>query len=422
MFLADEEKRMYEGEYGPGVQKCMDLLIRFGNAFGAERMARVNYAHISTNIPNDFLEEMTGGADRGRTLCSLHAVFDPMHWKEKHGLVAAEGETVAGGMATTDENEFIPRIKRLKELGFLPTFTCVPYAVGVVPRQGDVCIWTGSSGQAFSNSIFGARANREGMPSALASAITGRTPYMGLLLKENRHAQVLVEIDNLDVDNFTIADYGALGYYAASIAGLRNIVINGLPDAMSVEQCKYLTSPLPVSGACTLCHIPGVTPEAPTLEASLGNRKPEETVAFGKKEMEETYDKLTTAGDGDVELVVIGCPHCTIWELGKLASLLEGKRVHEGVKLMIGASKPVYTLARETGYADIIEKAGGFFENACTSVLNPLLFLGGGVGIVATDSARAAHYMVRLTAGTTRVFYGDTANCIDSAITGKWGG
>jgi len=422
MFLTDEEKRMFDGEYGPGVQKCMDLLVRFGNAFGAERMAKVNYAHISTNIPNEFLEEMTDGAGKGRTMCSLHAVFDPVHWKEKHGLVAGEGESVAGGMATTDEKEFIPRIKRLKQLGFLPTFTCVPYIVGVVPRQGDVCIWTGSSGQAFSNSIFGARANREGMPSALASAITGLTPYMGHLVEENRYAQVLVKVEGLDVEGLTIADYGAIGYHAASIAGVRNIVVSGLPGAMSIEQCKYLTSPLPVSGACTMCHIPGVTPGSPTLEAALGNKTPEETIVFGKKEMQETYDKLTTATREDVDLVIMGCPHLTIWELREMASLLEGKKVHEGVRLMVGVSKPVYNLAQETGYTDTIEKSGGFFENACTSVLNPLLFLGGGIGVVATNSARAAHYIARLTGGRTKVFYGDTARCIESAITGKWGG
>ena len=422
MYLTDEEKRMYDGEYGTGVQKCMDLLVRFGDAFGAERMEKVNYAHISTNIPNAFLEQMTAGADRGRTLCSLHAVFDPAHWREKYGLVAREGETIAGGLTTTDEKEFAPRLKRLRELGFLPTFTCVPYIIGIVPRQGDVCIWTGSSGQVFSNSVFGARANREGMPSALASAITGLTPCMGFLLKENRYAQVLVKVEDPDVENWTTADYGALGYFIGGIAGVRNAVITGLPDALSIEQCKLLTSPLPVSGACTMCHIVGVTPEAPTLEAALGNKKPQETVVFGVKELKEAYEMLNSADDSAVDLVVIGCPHLSIWELRELASLLDGKKIQPNVRLMLGVSSPVYLLARETGYIDVIERAGGFFENSCASLLNPLLFLGNTPRILATNSARGAHYIVRLTGGKTKVFYGDAASCINSAITGKWGG
>lgn len=422
MHLTDEEKRMYNGEYGPGVQKCMDLLVRFGDAFGAEKMEKVNFAHISTNIPNAYLEEMTAGATQGRTLCSLHAVFDPGHWREAYGLVAKPGETIAGGLTTVDENEFKPRLKRLLELGFLPTFTCAPYLIGTVPRQGQVFIATGSSGQVFCNSILAARANREGMPSALASAITGLTPSTGFMLKENRYAQVVINVENADVEKWSTADYGALGYFIGALAGVRNAAIVGLPKQLSAEQCKLLMSPLPVSGACTLCHIVGVTPEAPTLEIALGNKKPEQTAVFSKKELKETYGKLNSAVDTAVDLVVLGCPHLSIWELQEVASLLGNKKVKKNVKLMIGASRPVHTFAKDAGYADVIEKAGGFFENSCASLLNPLLFLGGGSRVTATNSARAAHYMVRLTGGKTKVFYGDAASCIRAAITGKWGG
>jgi len=422
MLLTDEQKRMYDGEYGLGVQKSMDLLVRFGDAFGATRLAKVNYAHMSTNIPNDFLSEMTEGVDKCRTLCSLHAVFNPKHWREKYGLVTKPGESIAGGLSTTDEKEFIPRLSRLKALGFLPTFTCVPYIIGIVPRQRDVCIWTGTSGQVFSNSIFGARANREGMPSALSSAITGLTPEMGHLIDENRYAQLLIKVEDPNVENWTIADYGALGYFIGALAGARNAVVVGLPKQLSIEQCKYLTSPLPVSGACTMCHIVGVTPEAPTPEVALGNKKPEETAVFGKKELKDSYDRLNTGDVDGTDLVVLGCPHLSIWELRELASLLDGKKIHQDVKLMIGTAKPIYTLANETGYTGIIEKAGGFFENACTSVFNPLFFLGSRPRIAATNSARAAHYIVRLTEGRTKVFYGDVHDCINAAITGKWGG
>ena len=41
MLLTDEEKRMHPGEYGPGVQRAMDLLVKYGNAFDAERLVEV---------------------------------------------------------------------------------------------------------------------------------------------------------------------------------------------------------------------------------------------------------------------------------------------------------------------------------------------------------------------------------------------
>ena len=39
MLLSDDEERMYAGEQGPAVQKAMDLLVRYGEALGAERLA-----------------------------------------------------------------------------------------------------------------------------------------------------------------------------------------------------------------------------------------------------------------------------------------------------------------------------------------------------------------------------------------------
>lgn len=35
-----EEQGMLEGRYGPGVQKSMKMLVEYGEAFGAEKMAR----------------------------------------------------------------------------------------------------------------------------------------------------------------------------------------------------------------------------------------------------------------------------------------------------------------------------------------------------------------------------------------------
>lgn len=38
MLLSDDEERMLAGEEGPAVQKAMDLLVRYGEALGAERL------------------------------------------------------------------------------------------------------------------------------------------------------------------------------------------------------------------------------------------------------------------------------------------------------------------------------------------------------------------------------------------------
>ncbi|MCP4110050.1 MAG: DUF521 domain-containing protein [Desulfobacteraceae bacterium] len=45
MILTEEEKRMLGGEEGPGVQKAMEFLIEYGEAFDAQKLTEVNSSH-----------------------------------------------------------------------------------------------------------------------------------------------------------------------------------------------------------------------------------------------------------------------------------------------------------------------------------------------------------------------------------------
>ena len=419
VLLIDEERRMLDGEYGSGTQMAMSLLKRFGEAFDAEKMVKARFVHLNIDFPPSLLDQMTAGVSKARTTTTLHAVFNPKYWREKHGIVGKKGQRL-GGIAPCDEEEFDRNVDIGKRLGFLPTFTCVPYVGGIVLRQNDVFVALGSSGQVAANSIFAARAARESASTVLAASITGVTPYMGLLRQENRYAEVLIKVEGINFDMLTHADYGALGYFIGEVGGTRNVVIDGLPTTLSLEQFKFLSSPLPVSGAVTMCHIVGVTPEAPTLEAALGGKKAKEEVKAGEKEIRKVYEKLNNARDRSVDLVAIGCPHCLIEELAEIASLLDGKKVSGGVRLLVATSNSTYALARDAGYADIIEKAGAIVSNCCIAIANPFFTLQSS-HVTATNSARCAHYAQRVTGGKTTVCFGDTRRCINAAITGRWG-
>ena len=417
MVLNDDEKRMLNGDYGPGVQRCMKLLVQWGELFGAERMVKVDSVHLSTNFPTDAVMEMSEGVERAKAFSTLHAVYNPRYWRERFGVVV---EKIAGGYGETGEGKFEERMRLLRKLGFLPTFTCSPYTIGVLPRPGNVLCWTGSSGQVISNAFFGARAGRESVSTCFAAAITGKTPLMGHLKKENRYAEVLIRVSkDLDLSGFTEAEYGALGYYIGEAVSSRNAAIEGLPSDLTFEHGRMILSPLPVSGACVMCHIIGVTPEAHTVGEAMGGRK-YETIVAGKRELAEACDKLNNAESREVDMVVIGCPHLTIKEIGEIASLLEGKRVRENVRLIVGVSRPTFTLAEECGYVDPIEKGGGMLVNNCIGPLNPFMFLKDGARVAATNSARAAHYMQRMSGGKTKTLYGDMKRCIEAAIKGRW--
>lgn len=246
---------------------------------------------------------------------------------------------------------------------------------------------------------------------------------MGLLVPENRYASHLVELKDLNVSDWTIAHYHCLGYYIGSqVPGFKPVAVKGLPPNLPFDFARALVISMPTSGAVTLAHIVGTTPEAPTLEAALGNNKPQQVIRVGKREMKKTWERLNVWKDDTVEHVTFGCPHATIDEIGRIAGLLEGKTLK--TTMLIGASAPVEALARQQGWADIIEKAGGHFLPACPSIANPFTRadIAGDkqANSAATSSARSAHYIASVCG--VNVFFGNEEECVNAAITGKWKG
>jgi len=411
MLLTDEQKRMFEGGYGSGTQKAMTMLVEYGDVWDAERMVKVHSAHTGLG-GGDWLKQILEGVDHLRAFTTTHAGQSGGSRYAK--AIGLKEEFVQEGEKAQSETLALCIPK-----GFVPAMTCTPYLVGNVPTAGRVFSWPGSSGIIIGNSIFGARGNRDAMPASMASAITGLTPDMLLLKKENRYGQVLFKLEDLDLENFTRADYGAVGYYIGGVAETKNVVVDGIPDTVSFDHLKFFLSPQPVSGAVAMCHIVGVTPEAPTVEEALGHKKPEKTIKVGKKEFREAWESLHTAKKDDVEVVFFGCPHLSITEIGEIARLLEGKKIADCVRLIVSTAEQIYTLAQRIGYIDIIENAGGVVVTGICIQGFPYPQLKVPATTGATNSARAASYQARR---GIDIQYGSVESCINAAITGKWGG
>ena len=413
MYLEDDEKSMLAGEQGDGVRRSMDLLVKLGESFDAERLMPVSYAHISYDFcPEKFWNLMTEGLTGTPHRVTTHPSYQPELWKE-WGLPLADNWI----------GEHERKLAGFKHLGWLRTETCAEYLLGITPRVGDVVSMGGSCMQVANNSLFGARVDRMGILVSLAAAVCGRTPLMGLLLPENRYARHIVELDDIDVSGWTGAHYHCLGYLIGDrIPGFEPIAVTGLPERLPFDMLRALVISMPTSGAITLAHVVGNTPEAATLEAACGGTVSEDVLTVTKKDLSETWERLTV-GDGDtVEHVAFGCPHATIDEIGQIAALLEGKTIK--TSLLIGASAPVEALARRQGWADTIENAGGHFLSVCPSIGNPFTRrdIAGEkqARSAATNSARSAHYLA--TVSGVNVFFGTGKECIDAAISGKWRG
>jgi predicted aconitase len=409
MNLTDEQKRMYDGEYGPGTQKAISMLVEYGEVWDAERMVKVH--NVDSILGGaEWLEQMLDGVERVRALTTIHAGHSG--GREYAKSIGLKEEVFQQGEKTEKETLDICVPK-----GFIPAMTCTPYLVGNVPMAGRVFSWSGSSGIIIGNSVFGGRGNRDAGPTSVASAITGLTPEMLLLKKEHRYGQVLFELEDLDIENFNEADYGAIGYYIGGIANEKNAVINGIPENISFDHLRALLTPQPVSGAVAMCHIVGVTPEAPTVEEALGHKKPEMTVKIGKKELREGWESLHTADKDEVEVVSFGCPQLGITEIGKVARLLEGKKVAGSVKFVVSTVEQIYILAKRMGFIEMIENAGGIVVNGICVMGFPYGQLEKPATTGATNSAKAASYQAR---SGIKIQYGSFEDCVNAAIKGKW--
>jgi predicted aconitase len=409
MYLTDQEEEMAAGKYGAGVEKCMDILIKFGEAFGAEKMVEISSAHTMPKEPIELLKEMTDGVAQTAIFTTLHPVmsgFNPRQWR-KMGIPES--------FALEETAAFEQRQHVYRRLGFYQTYTCLPMLVGNLPRKGDYLSWIGSGAQIMVNSLIGARTNRDGTLVTLASAITGRSPLMGLFLDENRYADIVVELDGLDPLQLTATDLGAIGYYVGGKAQEKNIVINGLSRSFEITRLKYLMAPLSTSGAVSICHVVGVTPEARTLEEALGHRKPSEVLTVGRKEIETT--KALYGEAGPIDMALFGCPHCTVPELREMAALLDRKRVGTHRRLWVGMAYQMYHLAEKMGYVQVVEDAGGVITSSCMATI-PDAPIPEDVKTIATNSFKAAHYITRLTRGKVNVVIQDMPACIQ-AVTGK---
>jgi cis-L-3-hydroxyproline dehydratase len=404
MILTDEEQKMCDGAYGPGMEKAMNLLIQFGEAFEAERMLEVKSCHILNSDPFDWVLDVTEGVKEVRTFTTTHPLVPPLKWK-------AMG--IPENMVKEQLTHAKKRYELYRRLGINLTSTCIACFIGDFLKKGDVFCWSGTEGSIFANSIFGALGNREAGPISFLSAITGKTPEILLHKQENRYGQFLVEMEQLDWSHFNKAKYGALGYYIGNITKDKNVVITGMPDC-GFDEMKHLLSALPVSGTTGICHIVGLTPEAPSLEDALGHSLPEDKIRVGEKEISQAWDELATAKGSNVDIIALGCPHSSIKEFREVASLLQGKKISGNVSLWIAASDQTAILARRMGYSDIIEKSGGVITDTCIGVVAPWMKN----KKVATNSARVAYFTAFL--GVNEILYGSMKDCLSAAINGNW--
>jgi hypothetical protein len=422
MKLTDAEQAMLDGAHGRAKQKAMDLLVRYGEALGAERLVDVKNVAGTWNAGSPAMKPF---AEKG-----MDAVFSKFNLDsdevvetpntEVYTCQLIHGIDTQNADVTGVASEAVERQKQAEKYfgarGVAMFNTCTPYQVGNVPVRGEHCAWMESSAVVYCNSVLGARTNTEGRESAGAASITGKIPYWGYHLEENRYGTHLVEVE-FDVDD--MMEWGLLGYAVGEVVQDQIPVLKGIRRTPSMIKLKHFGAAASSSGGIELYHIPGTTPEAPTLEAAFGTKKPVATIRYGQAERRTAYENLnSSAKDTDVDFVMLGCPHNSIEQVWTAAKLLEGKKLSPNTQLWIFTPRALRDTAELNGYGKMIRDAGAhLMSDTCPSIGR---ILPKGTKVAATDSAKQAHYLPAIM--KVQTWFGSVAECVNAALTGKWRG
>lgn len=412
MNLTEDESAMLSGDAGPAVQKAMQILVALGESFGAERLVPINNVHmagssvlVAEEAGTRFVEDIRkqGGKFVTRVTTNPTAV-DPTQWKE---IGIPESDSVLQTRLTD----------AYAGMGANGCNTCIPYLVGNMPRFGEHMAWGESSAVVFANSVCGARTNREGGPSGLASALTGRTPEYGFHLAQNRYGKFLIQVETSLRD---MTDYGTLGYFAGRIAGQDTPVFTGIPSAPTLEELKALSAALASSGSVSMFHAVGVTPEAPTLEAAFGGRTPEKVLVFGDAEKEQAEAALNREPSDHVDWILVGCPNASVQEIREVADALQGRKVHQDVALWVTTAGAMYAMAERNGYIRTIQEAGGIVVRETCPFLarSRVIAPNKGYRTLTTNSAKMAFYAPGQFGLPTH--YGNLGRVMRAALDGVW--
>ncbi len=417
MHLTDDEKGILDGDQGETAQKCMQFLVAYGEAAGAERLVDLDGTvdlHPGTFwvpdyiIPPEEIEALANKGDKFKVPTFANKSTAP-------GFIF-DGWENCGTLPNSDPDyhkKCMEPFKSWIRMGMVPTFSCDSYLVSsYLPAVGQHCAWVESSAIPWVNAVLGARSNFDG---CFQTAYLGKAPAYDMHLDENRTATILVECA---CELKTDMDYDLFGWAVGEAAGLEVPALVGIGKPTTSQLVK-MNSALNTGGNVRMYHIPGVTPEAPTLEAAFKGNKHKRKITIDRTDLKRVYEMMTYASNDHVDFVYLGCPHYNIEELRKVARLLDGKKCK--TPLWVMTNPLTYKAAEMMGIKAAIQTAGGvLLSGSCPGLLMGEMPPG---TVMATDAAKQNYYITGIVyPKKLEVWYGTTEDCIEAAATGKWKG
>jgi predicted aconitase len=408
MQLNDEEQAMRAGALGEARRWAIEHQITVGEFFDAAGLVPVSQAHIMADTESlgeagiAFLEGLAAMPEAERRV-RIPTLTDPRGLDFQTYKRLGQTEDMAALETRT--------IAALRAFGVLMTDTCINYQTILPPARGEHLAMGDTGVVIYSNSVFGARSNFEGGPSALAAALTGRTPRYGYHLDEcrrpTRHFKASVTPRDL-------SEWGALGGIIGRACGSYWEVplIEGIGEAPGSDALKHFGAAMASYGSTALFHMPGATPERAEWAGS-----PPESVTIERAEIDAFVASYGAMGD-KVDVVVFAAPHLSLIEMAAVANALDGRHVHAGTTLIVATSPEIKHATDRMGLTARIEASGAvvaagicFYQSYAGELAEA-----NGWQRLMTNSAK----LVNIIGGYGyRPTLASLERCVDSAVAGR---
>ena len=421
--LTPYEKEMLAGEHGKAKQVAMARLVKFGRGMGSTRMAGIRSAHVFSDWKTRDLaigawpifEEFAKLDAKVVVPTTVESTFiaDELvddHQMPWHYKVRTPARKVYDAMKPVHDN--------LQSMGVHVIPTCIPYMHMSVARYGECHVTSESNHAAYTNTMLGARVNRDPANMALYGAITGVMPEYGMHLTENRRGQMLFEVaPDVLPELQDVGDYVALGGAIGFRAVDRVPVVAGL-DHMTNEQAKAFCACVSPALTYPMIHIVGITPEAQTVEDAFGGEIPADVhrIQIGKADLRALFHGVNQTENREIDVAVVGCPFLTLEEFVELADLLDGQKVKK--RLWLYTDYIEFSAAKKAGLVKAVEKSGARVVHSCCPGMIDRDFEVAESLVYATDSLKMATLGAGI--GFPKHWLGTRRDVVNAAITGRF--
>lgn len=398
MYLTKEEEAILSGELGPEYQKAMKVLVKLGDALGAEKLIKIVHAHISgisyQNIGDaglEFLEEYSKA--KVKVYATSNPIgFDMELWKEMN-------------IPKSFYMKQMRIVRALKRMGVKQTFTCTPYYIRK-PSVGEHLAWGESNAVLYANSICGARTNREGGPSTVFAALIGKVPYIGMHLKNHRKPNVLVKV-RIPVENSLYAS--VLGYTIGLYVKNQIPLITNI-KMLREDMVKAICAGLGTSSPSPLFFIEKISPEI--SEIKLKHMDVMEKVEIELYNLESVMDKYSFKANADA--VFLGCPHLSYNEIIEVFNYISKFEGTTKIPLILVTSRKVFNEIPGNVKLEFKKRNVKLICDTCF-VVAPLKYMD--IRRLVTNSIKQAYYLANVHG--VKVGLCRTRECIRLAFKGE---